>query len=583
MITWIWKDEKKCTSHFPSFQHNNDTEKCIRTLEQESQRSLFGLPTDFNNHPGPPGPNNSLNHSPFNNSNWNNSQQPSATGGFGLSPASLGMSRYQEVPVKHETTHISTVKHTVGPPSVPPKPPPVKPEPSGFTIPTMPSVQQTRPILFIDPANRDDPHPHTAPVRPIDFTPFMDSSPRRQTDIPNIRCGPPSLGAGGASGGSPESRRPVRVINVQGYPSGGTVTSGPVMSPTSASSSPRFRVVLGDGGGVCSMPSNSAPVTPPKINPYQFSGQAYVPPQPRAQETERSGLHSSSIYIDSTTNPKRTNIQESGGEPSKISHSQSHLHGPTAQLMDAQGPSSVPAHRATQPLTVSLSSLATANQGPLDRGQNVVSFAEFAYTGGYSAGYGNPTPPSMNSGNFSNMDGGGRFSQEGASPSPPRSVPLTMALQGMNQLSLSPGSGAVGPPSGYAASSPMMGVGIGGPYSAMSPILLPKSPRLQHQRSTGSSTSRSNSMDSEQGSTPHPSDPTCDPFYRPSPPAHYPHRGMVGMGITGVGMPVLSPASSQSSLSSESSAHNRDLNSASRRRSGSLQEEAAYTQGQWIS
>ena len=496
------------------------------------------------------------------------------------------MPRYQELPVKHESTHISTVQRTVGPPagppSVPPKPFPPKPDPGAFAHPVMPPVQ-TCPVLLIDPVNQGDPPPHAAVVKPNDFAPFMGTSPRKQTDIPNIRCGPTGLGAGGVSGGSPESRRPVRVISVQGFTSGGTVTSGAGVSPTSAHSNPRFRVLLGDGGGVCSMQGGSAPVTPPNLNPYRFSGPTYVQPPTWAQETERPGMHSSSIYIDPATNTRRTDIQQESGSDSSAS---AHLHyKPSAQYMDSPGPTSVPAPRTTQPLTVSLSSIATTNQGPSDqRGQNVV-FPGFVYAGGYNTGFSSAAPP-FSTGGFMNTTGGAGswFVQEGASSGPSASrpaFPTAIATHGISQMNISSGSEAMGPPlPAHSSPSPNpMGVGMGHHYGATSPIVLPKSPRLQHQRSTGSSTSRSNSMDSEHGSTHHPTDLSCDPSHPPHPTHPSSHqRGMVGMGIVGVSM--LSPASSQSSLSSESSARDRDPNSVPRQRSGSMQEEAAYSQGQ---
>lgn len=577
-------------------QYNNDTEKCIQHLEQESQKSLVGGSADTNNHPQPANHNNNLNDSPGNNVNRNNSNhQPSVVGklssgsqasvGSGSQP-SVGMSRYQELPVKHESTHISTVKHTVGPqpvpptvpPAVPPKPLLPAPEMGSFAHPVMPPLQ-TRPVLLIDPANQGDLHPHTAPVRPHDFAPFIESAPRKQTDIPNIRCGPTVAGAGGASGGSPESRRPVKVINVHGLTSGGTVTSGPIMSPTSAYSSPRFRVMREDGGGLCSLHGSSAPVTPPSVNPYRFSGPAYVQPQPLAQETERPGMHSSSIYIDSAVNARRTDIQqESSGDYSMSAHPHQYM---PVQYMDSQGPGSLPASRTTQPLSVSLSSIATPT--PSERGQNVV-YAGFAYTSGYNTGFSSAAPNFNNSGFLMSTVGGGgnRFVQEGPTPSPPRpSYPVAIATHGVNQLNISPGSGTVGPPPAVHTSSSPNRMGVGHPYGSMSPVLLPKSPSLQHQRSTGSSTSRSDSMDSEHGSINHPSDPACDPPHQPHPthPSHH-HRGVMGMGMVGIGVPVLSPASSQSSLSSESSARDRDPNSMPRQRSGSMQEEAAYSQGQ---
>ena len=535
-------------------QYNNDTEKCIRALEQESQKSLFAVPVDTNCSAFPTS-HNSHSHSRDNGVNRNNnSQQPWTVGNLpGASQTSGGMSRYQEVPVKHETMHVSTVKHTVTPPAVPPKPLPPKPESSGFVHPIMPPLQ-TRAPLVIDPVNRGDPLPHTAPVRPMDFASFVSSPSRAQTDTSSAR----GTEAGGASGGSPESRRPVRVINVQGY-TGGTVTSGPIISPTSAYSNPHFRVVLGDGGGLCSMPTNSAPVAFPAANPYRFSSETYVQPQSRVQETERQGVHSSSIYIDTATNPRKlNNVQETSRDSQSSTHPQQFR--PGAQYMDMQGLSSFPS-MTTQPLTVSVSSHAIG-QGTPEQLQNTVSYA--AFTGGYSPAFGNTGLP---------LNRGNRFTQEGASSSSQTSYQTALASQGMNQLSLSSGSGAVCPP---PASSPnVIGVGMT-PQFGMSPVLMPKPPRLQQQPSSGSSNSRSNSMDSEQGSGPLSSEPVGDhsPFHPHSTPPMHPHRGM---GVMGVGLHGPPAVSSQNS--SESSMRDQDLTSVPRPRSGSIQEEAAYMQG----
>lgn len=461
---------------------------------------------------------------------------------------------------------------------MPPKPLPSKPDKSALVHPIMPPVHSP---LFIDPVNQGDPH-QTPQVRPNDFAPFMGASPRKHTDIPNIRCGPTSSGADGASGGSPESRRPVRVISVQGFTSGGTVTSGTIMSPTSSSTNPGFKVVLGDGGGLCLMHGSSTPITLPSStsSPHKFSGSAYVQPQTLAPEPEQHGIHSSSIFINPAINPRRTDIQQ---ESCIGSSAGAHSHFKVStQYMDSQGPTSFPVPGTTQPLTVSVSSIATTQQGPSERGQNF-AFQGFTSTSGYSAGFSNAAPPFSTSGIMNAAGGGGSwFAQEAASPSPPRPFyPIAGATHGISQMSLSPGSVATGPsPPAHSSPSPnMMGVGMGHTYGAMSPAQTHKSPSLQHQRSTGSSTSRSDSMESEQGSTHHPTEPLCDPPH-PSHPTHpsYPQRGMVG--IVGMGVPMLSPASSQSSLSSESSARDRDPNSVPRQRSGSMQEEAAYSQGE---
>ncbi|XP_076466480.1 uncharacterized protein LOC143297845 isoform X2 [Babylonia areolata] len=562
-------DERLKQGHASKTEYNNDTQKCIQALEQESQKSSLSVPPDFGNHPQPPSHSNDLNHSSANSYNRNNSgsEQPKPVGAphfSSVSQASVGMPRYQEVPVKHETTHISTVKHNVAPPTVPPKPLP--PKPDSFAHSGVPTVQSRAPLM-INPANRGDARPNPGPAPPPDFSSFLESS-RKQTDIPNIRCGP--LTSETANSGSPESRRPVRVINVQGH-TGGTVMSGPAMSPTSACSNPRFRVLLGDGGGLCSMPASSAPVTSPNVNPYRFASQAFSQLQQRVQEPERGVVHSSSIYIDPTASSRITNIQESVGDPSVSAHPQQYR--PNAQFMEVQGPSSNPVPRTMQPLTVSLSSHAVGHGTP-DQGQNVVSYAGFAYTGGYNPGFSHTAPTGDGSGYPMNM--ANRFSQEGTSASPPLPYQLSLASQGMNQLSLASGSEMVGHPPVQPMSSPnLMGVGMFG----MSPVLMHKTPpRLQHQPSTGSSTSRSNSMDSEHSGTPHPSDGVLDPPFQPhSTPPLPPQRGMGVMGVVMSGSSPMS-TSSQSSISSESSLRDRDFNSQHRRRSGSIQEEAAYTQ-----
>ncbi|XP_070191122.1 TGF-beta-activated kinase 1 and MAP3K7-binding protein 2-like isoform X3 [Littorina saxatilis] len=551
--------------------YNNDTEKCIQHLEQESQKFLFEAPPESNNHSQPANHNNNFNHSANHNVNRNNSHQPGAVGKISNNSPSSGvvMPRYQEVPVEHKTTHISTVQHTVGSPAIPPKPNPPPAEVSTFAHPTMPPVQPTqRQMLVIDPANQPIRAPFTAPARPNDFSPFTDLLPRKQTDIPNIPCGPTSFG--GASSGSPESRRPVRVMHVHGYTSGGTVTSGQIQSPTSGYSNSRFRVILGDGGGVC-LPASSAPVTSPTSNPYRFMGQAYVQPHPSwGQETQQPGTHSSSIFIDATKNPRRSSVQETGSEPMPGVHPNQYAFRHNRQFPESPGPVSVPPTRTAQPLTVSLASHATL---PPARAESVVSGLTFNSATGYSSGYSNSASSQNPSSSFvlnSGSSGVGRYTQEGASPSPPRSYPVAMS-----QLTISPGAGAVGPPFSSSTSSSPIGVGMGVSYGAGSPVLLHKSPSLQHQRSIGSSTSRSNSQDSEHGSVHHPSDSPGDPGHLAHPLRGISSKNIVGIGV---GMPVVSPASSQSSLSSESSTRDRDANSSQRQRSGSMQEEAAYSQ-----
>ncbi|XP_025096881.1 TGF-beta-activated kinase 1 and MAP3K7-binding protein 3-like isoform X2 [Pomacea canaliculata] len=518
-------------------EFNNDSEKCIQALEQESQRSLYGSSqlTDQNSHPASYDYGGNLStYMDGISSNNNNSFSSSVTGTVGAPPPP----RYQELPVRHETKHVSTVQRTFGPaPSVPPR------TESTFTNPTAPGWQgrtEHQPLLLIHPANQAGMPPQSN----ADFSQFLESSSRSR-DIPNIGCvGPSSFSVGSPT----ESRRPVKVINVQGKAtfSGGTVTTGPNISPNMTSS--HIMVVRGDGGGMCSHPVSGSTASPATTS---FIGSPYISP---SSEPERPTIHSSSIYIDS--NPRQSGVQESRSNLPAASMPVHHQSAGQLQMAD-QGHSSLSVGRTFPPLNISHGLHNNPLSTPQDRG-NVVS-----YLGIYGGSPG---------------VAGNRFCSDAAAASAPQNVySVSLVTHNMNQISISPnhlGQGTVGP-SSHTPPSPLVISSATPPFGGMPTPRMPRSPSLQHQRSTGSSTSRSNSVESEHGSIHHLPDYEFQTSQAPMPSLSHHPRSVVGMGVM---MPVLSPASSQSSLSSESSARDRDHNSIPRQRSGSMQEEAAYSQ-----
>lgn len=545
--------------------HNYDFNKCIEALEEK----LYSTPpycTPYSNNYG----------ASTNIVSGRNCNSCGGSAGDGASGVSRGGSnscipppRYTEVPVKHETKHISTVQHTVSPPALPPKPLLPKAAPSDasqFAHPTMPPVQ-TRPLLLIDIANQGD-NAHPAPVRSNDFTPFMNSMPR--ADIPSIRCGTTSSstvvsGSGSnASSGSPETRRPVRVINYTNNNSGGTVISG-MASPTNLSSKPQFTVYRGDGGGMLSMmPSSSAPCTPVVASRQPVFQHHLV-----QQETEQPGVHSSSVYINPSMNVRSAlNFPDASGQDlSNLPYRAGGVSG-----LDSQG--SVPLHPHA------VISHAPDASGMSDWVQPSVPYSGFSYNpSGYGSGLNAPTVSSSRAGLggdriVMNVASSGRYGPpDGTSNVPFVQYPVGFVTQGVGQLTVAP----MGSPA--STSSPLpSAVGSG------SSPMLPKTPRLQHQRSTGSSTSRSDSLDSEHSVSSHLtsdfSTPTPSSSYYSSTPQTSSQRVVGGVQMVGVG--IISRSSSQSSISSESSsaATPRDPRdpSSDRPRSGSFQEEAAYSQ-----
>jgi hypothetical protein len=339
--------------------------------------------------------------------------------------------------------------------------------------------------------------------------------------------------------------------------------------------------------------ANSSAVTPPEINMYRFTtGQPYLPPQPQQthwmQETERPGVHSSSIYIDPPVAVRKTvNVQEAGGQdpgmsPLNILSHQQYRPGGAGYLDNSQGLASLPpsmSRSPMQPLTVTLSSHA-AHQGTPERGQNAVPYQGFPYNPvGFNTGFPTASLPSSSgasAGNerlMMNVTGGPRYGMQetGAQRGFPTVGFVTM---GVGQLNLSPV--VMGPPPASSPSPSSMGPGS-------LPMMPRSSPQLQHQRSTGSSTSRSDSMDSEHGSV------NCHfpPDFASLPPTnnhpYYPSTSQRVGGVQMVGLGMVSPSSSQSSLSSESSAAATAIACEfPRPRSGSLQEEVAYAQGNFV-